>query len=109
MPCTDGMTDSERYREDTQILKERLDTATRLLCYLMFRLEKKEKVGLAYKANDDTSHQLYLWWEDHKKVDEEERIKHLQENAKERRAFLIMQKLNEEFSEEEIEELKDLI
>jgi hypothetical protein len=117
MPCRDSYTDNDvRYVENpvNRELKERLDNVTELLCYSLEKVENGT-TDLFYTItgqDKDTSQldrELIDWWEDHKKVDEEERLKHLAENAKQLKAMRIMAKLNEEFSEEEIEELKDLI
>lgn len=117
MPCYDAQSERVRveYRNDPiiQELKDRLDKVTRLLCFTLESVQSGSS-DLFYTLKDkefheDIERELVDWWEEHKKIDEEERIKHLEENARERRKYLILQKLHEAFGEEEIEELKELL
>jgi hypothetical protein len=85
-----------------------------LLCYVMENIEDNWQYGtrildIENKPGKLLRAEVLAWWEDHKRLDEEERLKHLAENARQLRAMRILAKLNEEFSEEEIEDLKDLI
>lgn len=119
MPCYDAQSERVRveYRDDPVIqqLKDRLDLVTRLLCFVM-----KEQEGSSWyntlsfgKFNDDYKREsvefLLNWWKEHKKLDEEERVKQLEANARARRKALIINRLNETFSPEEINELKEII
>ena len=109
MPCTDGRTNEDIYREVNAELKENLDNVTELLCYVLRRLEKKGKIGLSYGSNSELGDALYHWWEEHKRLDEEERLKRLQENTEKHRRALLMKKFNEAFSDEEQGELRNIL
>jgi hypothetical protein len=123
MPCRDHYTDNNvRYVENpvNRELKERLDQVTKLLCFVMNNSDSAWLQGVEFRYGmerdpfDPVEIELMEWWAEHERLDaaardNEERLKHLQENAKQLRAMRILAKLNEEFSEEEIEELKDLI
>ena len=119
MPCRDYESDYINQREinDQEVidLKERLDQVTKLLCFVMGNINE----GSWYKTilhnwefqrgNEDLEIEVIKWWTEHQRLDEEERIQHLEENARERRKVLILQKLHESFGAEEIEELKELL
>ena len=101
MPCRDYESEQIRveYRDDPiiQELKDRLDKVTKLLCYVLGRLEKKGKIGLAHGANSETGDELFHWWENHKRLDAE--------NSREE----LLKRFNNEFTSDEQIELSNIL
>lgn len=79
MPCTDGGPPGPS-RED--VLKQRLDTATDLLCGLCKKLEKS-KIGKKLMTRE-----LAKWWQAHQEADrireESERMRRERETTRQR-------------------------
>ena len=113
MPCTDGRTNEDIYREVNAELKENLDEVTELLCFALNKVESGS-LDLFYTLKNQEFHEeierdLVVWWEEHKRLDEEERLKRLQENTEKHRRALLMKKFNEAFSDEEQGELRNIL
>jgi hypothetical protein len=64
MPCTDG---GPSYSNDPEI-KRRLDLATRLLCFLVDRIDGQE-LDRIHREDRATSSELAAWIVDHKRAD----------------------------------------
>jgi len=102
MPCRDYETDNETYYDkvrEIDNLKSRLDNVTKLLCFTLTALERGDSkwldaISTKYSDGvklDEIEVELMQWWENHKKLDEVERLKK------------IRKKLRKVLTEEEIE------
>jgi len=112
MPCQDHYS-TNNYCENDE-LKERLDSVTELLCFVMEEQDNSSWYMSLYfgKFNDKNKQRivedLKSWWENHKEEDRKAHIQYLQDNAKKLRQSRILEVLEKTLSAEEIDELKEI-